>query len=89
MVDDLNHKTIILAIHENWFDGRPFSIVELQSKTGLSTSTVTRYLRKLVELHYILHSYKGFAGRHYRVSNRWEDSRQVIDGFEYAKILNI
>lgn len=83
------HRKIIIEIDNKWHDGTPFAIWEVRNNVGVSTSSVTRTLKKLVDLRLLFYSSKGYVGRHYRVAARWINVDEVIENYEFAKILHI
>lgn len=90
MSDKSAHRNIIKHIHDNWHDGSPFAIWELRKASGFSNSSVIRVLRQLVKLRMVIHTSKGFQGRHYRLSVKWPASaNDAIENFELSKILKI
>lgn len=84
------YKLVIEAIHKKWYDGTPFAIREVQSTSGCSTSSVARVMKNLVKLKMVVHSKKGFMGRHYRTDIRWPaKAKMAIQHYEWARILKI
>lgn len=90
MIEDKStHKKIIRAITTKWGSGEPFAIWEVRDASGCSTSSVTRVVKKLVQLDILRHTVHGFMGRHYRVTYKWTSVDDVIESYEYAKVLKL
>lgn len=84
------HRLVIEAIHKNWHDGRPFAIWELRNASHCSTSSVSRVIKHLVKIKMVLHTNKGFNGRHYRVDVRWPGTaKQAIANYVWARMVKI
>jgi len=62
---------------------------ELHEVCGISKSSVVRTLNTLVRMGYVKRSDKGYRGRHYRVTHRWDGTERVIEAFHYARMLKI
>ena len=84
-----SHRRIINEITARWPNGEPFAIWELRDACDISTSTVIRVMRTLVELRLVLHAKRGFQGRRYRIAPRWLNAKAVIENFEIAKAMGL
>lgn len=83
------HRKVISCIHI-MFRQQRFAIHELHKQTNVSVSSITRTLRKLVELKLVRHHPNSGLDRNYEVSYLWnQDVMKVIEVFEMAKILNL
>ena len=83
------HRKVIAYIHLGFRD-KPFAIAEITKGCGASESSVTRTLRKLVDLRLVRHTPNRFAGRNYEISRVWDkDVMKVIENYELAKIIGI
>src|SRR5262245_7446484 len=83
------HRQVIAFIHLG-LRGRPFSIVDIRDGANVSTSSVTRTLKQLVNLRMLRHYCNRYAGRNYECSSQWSDDvMKNIEAFELAKILNL
>ena len=83
------HRKVIAYIHLG-FRERPFAIHEVRSGSGVSNSSVTRTMQKLVDLKLLKHSENKHQGRNYEVTRLWDnDVMKVIEVYEYAKVLGI
>lgn len=85
------HNLVIEAIDKKWPKAEPFAIWELRDalRGQASVTSITRILNKLIDIKLIVHSNRGFEGRHYRVSVQWTTAAEVVQKYEYAKVLKI
>lgn len=84
------HVVIINAVQDNerWQAGEPFALWQLRDLTHLSTSSVVRTISKLVSLKLVKHSKKPvFEHRNYRITAQWRSASEVIEAYEFAKII--
>lgn len=88
-----SHRKVIAYIHLVAFRvEKPtrFSVKIIEEGSGVSNSSVTRTLRKLVDLKLLRHYDSGFAQRHYQTTNAWpKDVMKVIETYELAKVLKL
>lgn len=86
----MTHRKVIEAIHNNYLNGAPFAIHELRELAGVSTSSVVRVLRKLVEFKLLDHSERAYAGRHYRVTMHWNrDVNELVENYEIGRMIEL
>lgn len=84
-----SYRRIIVCIHDN-FGGHPFAIWELRARTSYSTSTVRRVTDQLVYLKFLDYIERAYAGRHYKVSQKWPLSlKDAIENYELAYALGV
>ena len=83
-----NHRKIISWIHI--MRTKRFAIHEVRDAVGVSASTATRVLRKLIDLKLVTHHAHSAAKRNYSVSSRWpNDVKDAWENYELAKVLHI
>jgi DNA-binding transcriptional regulator GbsR (MarR family) len=83
------HRKVITYIHLGLLKRR-FAIWEIVDGCAVSTSSVTRTLRKLEDLKLVRHAKRGYKGRNYEVSSIWnKDVMKVIEAYEVAKTLDL
>lgn len=83
------HNLVIEVISQT--ENQPFAIWEIRDKLRgkASVTSITRILNKLVDIKLVTHSNRGFMGRHYRISFQWTTVDEVVQKYEYAKVLKI
>lgn len=83
------HRKVIAYIHIG-FQNASFAIWEIREGSGVSNSSVTRVIKKLVDLKLVRHREHGYRGRNYEVTKAWStDVMTVINTYEYAKALGL
>ncbi len=85
------HRKVIAYLHILYKQsGKRFAIWEVRHGADVSSSSVTRILKELVELKLVRHYEKGFMGRNYEVTQAWDtDIMKVIEVFELRRVLNL
>ena len=81
------HRKVIETIDRHWRTGAPFAIWEVRDASGVSTSSIVRCLRRLQDLRLVIHKDRVYADRHYRVAPRWTNAKDVLENYQYAKML--
>jgi len=89
-VNNSVYSKVIRAIHSNWMDSEPFSLKMVGVEACVSKSSVIRILRTLMQIQFITHTKKAFAGRHYRVTIYFPtDVEDAIKAYELSQILKV
>lgn len=89
-MNDPVYSKVIRAIHARWIDGEPFSLRMLGNEALVSKSSVIRILATLMQLQFVKHLPRAYAGRHYRVTISFPiDVEEAIKSYELSQILKI
>ena len=81
------YRAIIKAIDD--CKATPFSLQDIVDVSDVSKSSVLRLLKSLVEMRLVTHGLKGYKGKRYKVTTRWIGVAEVIEAYQYAKVIKL
>lgn len=66
---------------------KPFAMWEVRQALGVSSSSITRVIRRLIHMGYVFKMKTGFANRYYKMTKKWTSANAVIEDYEMHRMV--